>query len=218
MGTAASERYLDVPFAPGESPFHAKGIQYVDAIAFYNEHVPGGWEGLTASIGEPKLKAYLSQRFLAGAWYDVFPFVAAHRAASIASGQPYLDFIRRVAGFTIGKQFRGIYRVFLKIGRPDAVVRSLPDIAAKYYNFLRVDVKQIGPNHYETRAGGLPTVVAPSYQVSSEVAVITALEIAGARNIRHRWMPAEQDGEAHGLPLVRVRREIRWESGRIVKE
>jgi hypothetical protein len=215
---ATSERYLGVPFEAGDSPFRCKGVSYVDSIAYYNEHVPGGWEGLTASIEEPRLKAYLSQRFLASTWYDVFPFVTAHRVSSIAAGQPYLDFIRRLAAWTIDRQFRGIYRVFLKIGRPDAVVRSLPDIAAKYYDFLRVDVKQIGPGHYETRAGGLPTVVAPSYQVASEVAVIKALEIAGARNIRHRWMPAERDGEAHGLPLVRVRREIRWESGRITRE
>lgn len=215
---ATSERYLLVPFVPGESPFRAKGIQYVDSITYYNEHIPGGWEGLTAGIGEPRLRAYLSQRFLAGAWYDVFPYVAAHRVASISLGQPYLDFIRRMAAWLIDRQFRGIYRVFLKIGRPDAVVRSLPDIAAKYYDFLRVDLKQLGPCHYETRAGGLPAVVAPSYQVASEVAVIKALEIAGGRNIRHRWMPAEPDGEAHGLPLVRVRREIRWESGRIANE
>ncbi|MCK6592680.1 MAG: hypothetical protein L6Q76_34420, partial [Polyangiaceae bacterium] len=166
---ATSERYLIVPFAPGESPFHAKGVQYVDAIAYYKEHIPGGWEGIVGGIDEPKLKAYLSQRFLAGAWYDVFPYVAVHRIASISVGQPYLDFIRRMAGWLIDRQFRGIYRVFLKIGRPDAVAQGLPGIASKYYDFLRVDVKQIGPGHYETRAGGLPVVVAPTYQAASEV-------------------------------------------------
>jgi hypothetical protein len=215
---ATSERYLDVPFAPGESPFRCKGVNYVDAIAYYTAHVPGGWEGLISSIGEPRLKAYLSQRFLAGTWYDVFPFVVAHRVTSLSAGQPYLDFIRRMAAWTLDREFRGIYKVFLKIGRPDAVVRSLPDIANKYYDFLRVEVKQIGPGHYETRASGLPTVVAPSYQTASEVAVIKALEITGARNIRHRWMPTEPVGQAHGLPVVRVRREMRWESGRIAQE
>jgi hypothetical protein len=129
------ERYLDVPFLPGESPVHCKGVLYVDSIAYYNEHVPGGWAGLTERIREPRLKAYLSQRFLAGTWYDVFPIVAAHRMTSISAGTPYLDF-----------------------------------------------------------------------------AVIKALEIAGVRNIQHRWMATEPDGEAHGLPLVRVRREVRWES------
>jgi hypothetical protein len=109
------------------------------------------------------------------------------------------------------RQFRGIYKVLMKVGRPDAVARSLPDLAAKYYDFLRVEVKQLGPKAYETRAGGLPTIVAPSYQVTTEVGVIKALEIAGARNVRHRWLPAEPDGEAHGLSLVRLRREIRWE-------
>jgi len=61
------ERYLDVPFLPGESPFHCKGILYVDSIAYYDEHVPGGWAGLTDRIRNPRLKSYLSQRFLAGA-------------------------------------------------------------------------------------------------------------------------------------------------------
>jgi hypothetical protein len=92
------------------------------------------------------------------------------------------------------------------------VARNLPIIVAKYDNCLHVEVKHLGPNAYETRTSGLPVVVAPSYQVTSEVAVIKALEIAGARTVRHRWMQTEPDGEAHGLPLVRVRREVRWES------
>jgi hypothetical protein len=125
---------MDVPFWPGESPFHCKGVTYVDSVAYYNEHVPGGWAGLTERIREPRLKAYLSQRFLAGTWYDVFPFVAAHRMASTSAGTPYLDFLRTMAAWTIDRQYRGIYRVFLKIGRPDAVARNLPIIVAKYDN------------------------------------------------------------------------------------
>jgi hypothetical protein len=205
------ERYLDVPFLPGESPFQCKGILYVDSIAYYDEHVPGGWAGLTDRIRDPRLKAYLSQRFLAGTWYDVFPTVAAHRITAISAGTPYLDFLRTMAAWTTDRQYRGVYRVFLKDGRPDAVARRLPIIAAKYYNCLRVEVRELAPNAYETLTSGLPVVVAPSYQVTSEVAVMKALEIAGVRHLRHRWMPTEPDGEAHGLPLVRVRREVRWD-------
>lgn len=210
-GMATSERYLDVPVAPGEGPFHCKGVLYMDAIAYYTEFVPGGWAGVAESFIEPRLRAYLSQPFVASAWYDVFPFVAAHRAAARSAGEPYLDWVRRMARWLLEREFRGIYKVFLKVGRPDAVVRKLPAIAATYYDFLQVEVKQLGPKAYETRAGGLPTVVAPSYQVTTEVGVIKALEIAGARNIRHRWYPTEPDGEAHGLSLVRLRREIRWD-------
>jgi hypothetical protein len=54
-------------------------------------------------------------------------------------------------------------------------------------------------------------VAAPAYMAMTEIALMELLTIAGAKGIRHRWLPNEPAGKQHGVDVVRVRREVSWE-------
>ena len=149
---ATSERDLDIPVAAGEGPFHCKGILYMDAMVYYRDFVPGGWAGMVESFSDQRLREYLSQRFVASGWYDVFPYVAAHRAAARAAGEPYLDWVRRLANRLTSREFRGIYKAFLKVGNPEAVVQRFPLLAAWIRHPQKLDPRTAMPDMQVTEA------------------------------------------------------------------
>jgi hypothetical protein len=200
-----------VPFAPGDGPFHCKGAMYADLLTYFDETIPGGRLAVLDRIRDSRLRPFFSQLFVTGVWYDVFPLVALNRTAAVVTDRPYLDFLRGFAKWTFPRQVRGIYKFLLKLTTPDMMAKSLPRAAGQFYDFLRVDVKQVRPKVYQSRGSNIPAVLAPSYMVTTESAVVTLLELSGAKGVRHRWLGPSDDGEAHGIKIVRVTREISWD-------
>ena len=200
-----------VPFAPGEAPYHCKGVNYTDLFVYMDEQIPGGRAAVFERLKNSRLIPFLQQRFVNVGWYDVFPLVSLQRTAAVAMELPHLEFVRRFAKWTFPRQVHGIYKFLLKLTTPDMMTRSLPRAANQFFDFLRVDVEQMKPGMYRSRASNIPEMLAPPYMVSSESGVVTLLELSGAKGIRHRWLAPTDDGEAYGIKLVAVTREISWE-------
>lgn len=201
----------DVPFAPGASPFRCKGILYLDAIEFFELHIRGGREALLGRMKDPALRDYLSRSFVVGGWYDLFPLLAFVGSAALATGQPLLETSRALARWTVPRQFSGIYKFLLKMASPEMTVRNLPRLSGSYFDFVRVEIEEVGPKTFTSNGSGVPAVAAPMYMAVSEVAIVYALECAGAKKARHRWLPQIPEGRTHGMDVVRVRRQVTWE-------
>lgn len=201
----------EVPFVPGESPFRCKGLLYTELMSYCEEHLQGGWETVFKMIGDARLRGFLRTRFVVGGWYDVFPFITANRAVALRLGQPYLEWLRKFARWQLERQLNGVYRFFLKVGSPEWVVQRLPGLVSKYYEFLRSEIEQTGPKTYLSRVYGVPAIAEAGYKVSTEAGILLVLEMAGAKNIRHRWLTSEPDGEKHGIKIIKMVREIRWD-------
>jgi hypothetical protein len=201
----------ETPFEPGTSPFHCKGVMIIDALLYLDEQVAGGRAAVLAGINDPKLRLYLSQPFVAGGWYDVFCVIALHRRGALLLGRPYLDVVRGATRAAFPREVRGIYKFLLKLGSPEMMMRNMHRVASQFYDFTRTEVSEVRPRTFEHGTGGLPVAVAPSYMATSEAAVLQLLDFAGARGVRHRWLSPEDDGEAHGLKLTKVRREVTWD-------
>ena len=200
----------DVPFEPGASPFRCKGILYVDTLAYFDEHIQGGRRALFGYVEDRKLRSFLADPFMVGGWYDIFPLVALQSVAASFARMPYLEIVREVARWQLPRQFRGIHRFLLKLSTPELVMMNLPRLAEKYYDFVRIAVREVRPKTYESTACGVPAAAASAYMISSDVAIRAALELAGASGVRVHWFPLEPDGEAHGVPMMRTRRQTSW--------
>lgn len=200
----------DIPLRPGESPFHCKGVMYLDTLRYFDEHAQGGREALFASLRDPETRAFLAQPFVVGGWYDVLPMIGLHRAGVLVTGRPFLELVRDVTRWQMPQQLQGIYRFLLKLSSPDMVMRNLARAASKYYAFARVEVQQIRPKKYQSSSSGVPAPLAPAYMVSTEVGLKMILEEAGVADSRQRWLPMEPEGSRDGVEIVRVRREITW--------
>ncbi|MDC0740300.1 hypothetical protein [Polyangium mundeleinium] len=200
-----------IPFAPGTSPFRCKGVLYVDTLDFIDENVRGGRAAVLERVTNAALREFLGRAFVVGGWYDIFPLLAVHRSASLTTAQPFLETIRNVARARVPRQFTGLYRFLLKMASPEMTMRNLPRISGTYYDFVRVDVAEVRPKTFAASASGVPAIAASAYMAATEFGVVHALELAGARRVRHRWLSQVPEGRAHGLDVVRVRREVSWE-------
>lgn len=208
---AAFQASDEIPQSSRRSPFQCKGILYVDAFNYYDAHIPGGREAVLERIRGDALLSFAAQPFLVGGWYDVFPFIALNMTAAVIAGRSNIELVRSLARWQVTRQFQGLYSFILKLGSPDMVAKSLPRMAKQYYDFVRAESRRLGPKVYESCGFGIPANYAPTYMLVTEVGVILALELAGAKRVRHKWLAPAQDGEAHGVPIVCVRREITWE-------
>lgn len=201
----------EVPFAPGESPFHCKGVLYNDLYLYLDAHMPGGHNAVFERFKDSRLRPFLMQRIVNVGWYDVFPLVSLQRAAAQMLGVPYIDMLRAFTKWTFPRQVYGIYKFLLKLTTPDMMARSLGRTAVQFYDFIKVDVEHVRPGLYRSRGSNIPAMLATSYMASTEVGVVMLLEISGAKGIRHRWLAPVDDGEAHGIKLTAVTREISWD-------
>jgi hypothetical protein len=204
---------MAVAFVYGESPFRAKGITYTEALHYYDGEIQGGRGALLGALQKEtqgRAGKFFEQPFVVGGWYDALPLIDLHRAAAGLLGRPYLEVLKDLARWQMPRQIHGVYRFFLKLSSPERVIENLPKTAKQYYDFIEVSVKKLGPKAYETRARGLPEEFAPGYMAATEVSILVALDIAGARGAQHRWKMREPDGERAGVKLVSVGREIRW--------
>ncbi|MDC3952982.1 hypothetical protein [Polyangium jinanense] len=200
-----------IPFAPGTSPFRCKGVLYVDTLDFLDENVRGGRAVVLDRVTNAALREFLGRPFVVGGWYDLFPLLAMHGSASVVMAQPFLEMIRMVSRARIPRQFTKLYRFLLKMASPEMTMRNLSRIVGAYYDFVRVDVAEVRPKTFVLSASGVPSIAAPAYMVATEFGVVHALELAGARRVRHRWLSQVPEGRAHGMDVVRVRREVSWE-------
>jgi hypothetical protein len=200
-----------IPFAPGTSPFRCKGVLYLDTLDFFDENVRGGRAAVLAWVTNAALREFLGRAFVVGGWYDLFPLLAMHGTASVSMAQPFLEFIRRVSRARIPWQYTGLYRSLLKMASPEMTMRNLSRIVGTYYDFVRVDVAEVRPKTFAASASGVPAIAASAYMAATEFGVVHALELAGAQRVRHRWLSQVPEGRAHGMDVVCVRREVRWE-------
>jgi hypothetical protein len=201
----------EVPFAPGESPYQCKGVMYNDLFLYFDEQVRGGRTAVFDRLMHSRLRPFFLQKFVNVGWYDVFPLVSLQRTAAVVVNTTYLELVRGFAKWTFPRQVHGIYKFLLKLTTPDMMARGFPRAGSQFYNFLRVDVQQVRPKMYQSRCSNIPEMLAPSYMASTESAVVTLLELSGAKGVRHRWLPPTDDGEAHGVKLLSVTREISWD-------
>jgi hypothetical protein len=201
----------ELSFAPGQGPFHVKGTAYIGLLGHYTRCVPGGLDAILGQFGDDAvLVAFFKQRFLSSAWYDVGPSTLLSRVAASLSGIPHLDLLRQQARAQAERDISGVYRLVLKLASPEMVMSRLPVAATRYFDFVRAEARELRPKCWESMAHGVPEIARHSYMTGTEAFVMRALELAGATDLKHRWTPAEPEGQAHGMDIVGLRREVSW--------
>ncbi len=201
---------LELPFAPGESPFRTKGNVYRSLFDSADARVPGGHQAVLARIDDPGLAAFFAQRFLAASTYDVLPIVPFGMLAARMTGMSYSEFVRTGAAFTARRDMNGVYRVLLKLASPEAVVKRLPRILLQYFDFGEIDGRPVGKQAYEAVARGLPQPLIVWLLNVAHGFVPVVMEAAGARGIELQIGAREPDREEQGVLLYRTSFVVTW--------
>lgn len=198
-------------FEPGTSPFHIKGNTLLGYLEFCDDVVPGGRLAVRERLHTPTLERFFSQRFVVGGWYDVLPVVPFARSMALVLGVPHGDALRQHATWQADRDIHTVYRLMLKLASPEQIVKALPGSAKRYFDFVQSSVLEQAPGRWEVTIRGVPAPVLVLYKSATTAFVVRALELAGARNLRHRWLSQRPGGQSHGLPIVELRRELSWD-------
>jgi hypothetical protein len=201
----------DLPFAPGRSPFHIKGIVYRGHLEYVAEHIPGGAAAVNAVFRNSALRFFYEQPFLAASWYDALPIVPLWYACAEVLKRPRTEFLRARTRHQAEQDIHGVYRIILKMASAETVALRIPRAVGKYFDFGTTDAKVLERGVIRIEQKGVPTFLAPWLGIVGEMFVHVALEIAGARKIQMRRAPPVSDGSAHGAPLVALTGEVLFE-------
>jgi hypothetical protein len=201
---------IELPFAPGESPFRTKGNVYRSLFDSADARVPGGHRAVRDRIDDPHLAAFFDQTFLAASSYDVLPIVPFGMVAARLCGMTYPEFVRGGAAFTAKRDMNGVYRVLLKLASPEAVVKRLPRILLQYFDFGRIEGRFVGTHAYEAIARGLPQPLIAWIVNIAHGFLPVVMEAAGARDVDLQIGAREPDQEERGVLLYRSSFVVTW--------
>jgi hypothetical protein len=200
----------ELPFPIGHSPFHCKGVNYRNFGWYLDERLEGGREAFAARVRHPGLRDFFRQTFLAASWYDALPMVPLAHEAGRELHISGLQLARELARFGVKRDAGGIYKLLFKLTSPESMLERTTHTARQYFDFVTSEVERQEPQVYRLRHSGIPAFSAPVYMSLVEGFVETALGMAGAREVRQRWEKPVPTGTVHGVPVVRLEREIRW--------
>ena len=201
----------DSPFAPGESPYHVKGVVYAGTHKYFAKQVQGGLDALwTELAGDPPLLAFMQQKFLASGWYDVLPVAALIRAEARALRLSVPHYLRKRSEFQAKDDIGGVYRFLLKMISPESVANRLPRLLTQIFDFGTNEINAIDNEHIEATLTGFPMMLWPWYSTAFEVYSETLLSLAGGKQVSSFVRDAQRIASDRGVDLCKFQILCRW--------
>jgi hypothetical protein len=201
----------DLPFVPGRSPFHIKGIAYRGHFDYAAKHIPGGAAAVNRVFRSSALRFFFEQQFLAASWYDALPIVPLWYACAEVLGRSRVDFLRTRTRHQAEQDIHGVYRMILRLASAEMVAQRIPRVVGKYFDFGSTDASLVQPGLARYVQSGVPAYLAPWFGIVGETFLQVALEIAGAKKTQVRRAPPAAAGAAHGVALVTIAAEVAFD-------
>jgi hypothetical protein len=199
-----------LPCAPGESPFHIKGMPYRGLLRFIESAIPGGLEAFCASLPDPRLRDFLHQPFLATGRYDVLPFVPLSATLAGLLGLPADELVREAARRQCRYDAKTVFQRMFSDREPDAIAACFSRFNAQYYDFGTYRGTVVAPDRIVLEIENVPTYLfvwqGPMHLAYAE----EVARISGASDAAGTLGTMRPSGRAGPHPLVASRSELVW--------
>jgi hypothetical protein len=123
---------------------------------------------------------------------------------------PVAQHVRENAVWVAQRDLRGVYKIILTLASVEAVAMRLGGLSMRYFDFGAADTRKVGPTAIESDRLGIPAALGTWFTWCAEGFIPVALKLAGARSVSVHAAGARPDGDAHGIPTVRLTFEIAW--------
>ncbi|MFO0683451.1 MAG: hypothetical protein U0234_15445 [Sandaracinus sp.] len=194
----------------GTGPFHVKGVIYLGTQKYFREQVPNGMARLIETLEAPELRAFIDQKFLPSSWYDVLPVAPLIRAEAEVSGLSVPEYMQRRAAFQAREDIRGVYRWLLSLASPETVALKLPRLLTQIFDFGDSVTERVDDHTVHVEVLDFPAVLGEWYATAFQVYAITALELAGGKDVTLVLKPTPQPRHESGLELVKLEGDMIW--------
>lgn len=198
------------PFPVGKSPFHIKGTAYAGIVRFIKKKAPGGLEAVLAAANNPELSTFFEQRFLASAFYDVYPLPLIDVFAAKVMGSSYYDYVYDSAYAQMQSDLGGVYKLLLKVVSPVKVMSRLAAVTQAYFDFAPTTVEKQEDKTALLMRQGFPHLLLPWYQPVGTAYSVAAVEATGAKGVTTDFSYEVDPAKQHGVELVTLKLAISW--------
>jgi hypothetical protein len=205
------ETLAPLPCPAGASPFHIKGLAYRGFVHMISRVVPGGLGAFCAGLDDPSLPPFLHQPFLAGARYDVLPFVPLFAALARVLGRGFADVVTWATCGQVRYDARTVYRAIFASERVEAIAERLSRFCEQYYDFGRYQGSVPEPRRIVLLYEELPEYIAPWYAPMHVAYAQESARIIGATGMRMVQQTTTRTGKRGEHSLVTIRTELAWD-------
>jgi hypothetical protein len=198
-----------LPVAPGESPFHVRGLYYIRLLE-HARSLPGGQAAFFDALKDPRLPEFYRQKFAWSKWYDALPTIPAHTALARLRG---LDFetLTRERGKLAGQRIvPAMFRAVLGLASVQAMAQHVPRMIMHNFDFFRQSTTHV---HGNAGVGGMtavPRILAPGVANIIIGFIEGVLELTGYRDVRADYTKVWKDGTNQGYEAVGIEYRFEW--------
>lgn len=178
-----------------------KGSAVHDAVRairkrFGEEH----YQRITASVDE-EARTLLDGALVPTSWYPLDPFLrfldATLREMAGGNELALVEWTETI----IERQLRGIYKLFVKLGSPEFVLKRISIIHMNYYNGVHLETPSLSPGRAVLRYVGFE----PHHRLMGHSIIgffRKALEISGAKDVSARFEVPIEAGRQYAELVV----------------
>ncbi len=159
-----------------------KGISVLDAVKAVKARAgEDGYNRVVAALDDEARQA-LGSPLLATSWYPLDAFVRFLRAdLAVTAGGDERVLVERSEA-VIDRQLRGIYRLFIKLGSPEFVLKRISTVHMAYFNGITAEIVSLTPGRGVIRYIGFE----PEHRLIGHIVIgffRKALAISGAKDV-----------------------------------
>jgi serine/threonine protein kinase len=197
-----------LPCPAGTSPFHIKGVFYRGLVE--NVKATIGLDALCDSLDDESLRTFTRQTFLASTRYDVLPFLPLSNALARAHGVSLDAFVRSSTTAQARYDSKHVYKLIFDSAKPEDVATRVGRFNSQIYDFGEYTGHIPSPNHVVVEYAFIPKYLAPWFGPMHAAYADETLRLTGAKDVTLLSHVVTDAGEAHGVPLISFRSELRW--------
>ena len=198
-----------VPVAPGQGPFHVRGLYY-SRILDHAKGLSGGVNQFLDELADARVRDFMRRPFQFMGWYDAFPTLPCQVALARASGRPLEEFIRERSRLAMAKLIPSMFRPLAILGGPRLAAPHTPRLIQTYFDFIEVKVAAADDRGAAGTASGVPLYLAPVTINTVLGILVGSLESLGARDVRARYDDVVLTGMKDGFETVSFRASFSW--------
>jgi serine/threonine protein kinase len=199
-----------LPFPPGTSPFHIKGIAYRGVMRLVERRVPGGLEALGRELDDERILPFLRQPFLASSWCDLLPMLPINVALARLLEKPVEVLGREQGAEQARYDVEQVYRRLFEAMTFDNVAVILARFERQYYDFGDGIGELIAPGHIVMRRLGAPEFVLPWFAPMHAAYAEQILRMKGATFVESTVSPPIPAGTRESLAVVDLDTHLLW--------
>ena len=163
-----------------------KGNRFIHRLDYLRAHDPGGAEERILADMDPEFVRQLRKGLIKNQWYPIGEYAKFHRLLDRHLGQGDGVLVRELGRLSARDAFKGIYRVFFKVGSPEFIIHSAPILWRQLYNSgtMRIEAEpEAGRSRHRMVISGFDEPYEELWQIM-EGWIEGTLALAGVKHVK----------------------------------